>query len=137
MNAAQLAAQLQLAPHPEGGYYRETYRSESCTAITFLLGPGDVSRFHRIDRDELWFWHAGELTVHVLDPRRDMALSLSAPQCLVKAGEIFGATVAGDGIGLVSCVVSPPFRFEGFELLDASTLLTQFPAEAALIERLT
>ena len=130
--------ELALLPHPEGGYYRETYRSDSCTVIYFALGPGDVSHFHRIDRDEIWFWHAGApLAVHTLAPRADHMLCAQHPQLLVPAGVIFGATVPSGASALVSCVVSPPFHFAGFELCGRRELLAAYPDEAALVTRLT
>ena len=126
---------LRLEPHPEGGHYRETWRDEPTdgsrgvgTAIYFLLAAGERSHWHRVDAAELWHFHAGDplrLLVAADDAgpveERPLGTDLSAgqePQRLVPAGswqaaEPFGAWT------LVSCTVSPAFRFEGFELAPA------------------
>lgn len=147
---------LQLKPHPEGGYYREVYRSEPSistpngernlmTSIYFLLTSKDVSRFHVIASDELWFHHEGsDLTVHVLDENGHTELKLgtennhSRPQQLVSAGKIFGSTVdSPDSYALVSCVVAPGFDFRDFKLFEAEELLLQFPNHETIIRKLT
>lgn len=121
-----LVARLGLAPHPEGGWYRETMRLPGsdgargrATAILFLLDRGERSHWHRVDADELWLWHAGTplalsigTTEHRLggDPR-----DAHPPQLLVPKGE-WQSAEARDGWALVSCVVVPAFDFAGFEL---------------------
>jgi hypothetical protein len=152
-DAQRLIATLKLKPHPEGGYYRETYRSDQRveygsqdrsvgTAILYLLAGTDVSKFHRIDADEIWFYHAGgPLTLYSLLPngeqRRD-ELSPSNPQILVKAGAWFGAALDSEKTYcLVSCTVMPGFEFSGFELATADQLLEGWPHARTWIERLT
>jgi predicted cupin superfamily sugar epimerase len=133
--AEAMIAALGLAPHPEGGWYRETWRAAADegaraggTAILFLLEAGQRSHWHRVDADELWLWHAGSpLTVlveHENGAVREFALGGDVargyqPQCLVPASRWQAAEVIGEartGWGLVSCVVVPGFEFAGFEL---------------------
>ena len=121
-----LVAELDLQPHPEGGWYRETMRLPApgggrglATAILFLLEQGQRSHWHRVDAEELWLWHAGaplELRIGKQafrlggDP-----LAGQTPQLRVTAHE-WQAAEARDGWALVSCVVTPAFDFAGFEL---------------------
>ena len=153
-----LITSLNLLSHPEGGFYKETFRSGEgieteqgprnlCTSILFLLTSENVSRFHRIKSDELWFFHEGSpLTVHTLGKSGYESLSLSLldsdsdclPQQLVKANTIFGSTVdQPDSYSLVSCVVAPGFDFRDFELFEAKELLPLFPQAGKIIRRLT
>jgi hypothetical protein len=152
---AEFVEKLDMKPHPEGGFYSETYRSDEriegkdrdlMTAIYFLLTSGNVSRFHRIKSDELWFWHAGSpLTVHTLDEKGHtehlVGMDLSngeVPQLLVKKDTIFGSSVnVENGFSLVSCVVAPGFDFADFELFTKEELLPQFPDCEEIIARLT
>lgn len=136
----ELAAVLDLEPHPEGGWYRQTWRSETsvlpdgysgeratATAIYFLLAPGERSRWHRVRSAELWLWHRGGPLVLALggdgaEPAGDREIVLGPdvehgqrPQALVSPGGWQAARpVAGEV--LVSCVVSPGFDFADFEL---------------------
>ena len=136
-----MAALLDLEPHPEGGWYRQTWRSAvslspqgyegpraTATAIYFLLNPGEVSRWHRVASDELWLWHAGgPLTLTLggagpapVDPV-DQVLGPSVatgerPQLVVPGGMWQSASPAGTEPVLVTCVVSPGFEFADFEL---------------------
>ena len=139
--------ELQLAKHPEGGYYRETYRDtrqiegRACsTAIYFLLPAGEVSVFHRIKSDEVWHFYAGdELTIHMIDEAGNystMIVGPSAFQAVVPAGNWFGASVA-TGFALVGCTVAPGFDFADFEMGERAELLRQFPQHRRIIERLT
>jgi predicted cupin superfamily sugar epimerase len=153
-----LVEKLNLKPHPEGGFYSETYRSEESittdsgernltTAIYFLLTSENVSKFHRIKSDELWFFHEGSnLTVHTLSKDGHLQLSLghpsdttvSSPQHLVKAHTIFGSSVdEPNSYALVSCVVSPGFDFEDFDLFQREELMTLFPQAERIISKLT
>lgn len=128
----RIIAQLQLAPHPEGGYYRETWRSGQSdrsgrslgTAIHFLLPRGAASHWHRIDADEIWHHYRGapvELAFSRDGRERQVALlgpDLLAgqhPQWLVRAGTWFAARPL-DGWSLCGCTVTPGFEFSGFEL---------------------
>lgn len=153
----ELVEILQMNPHPEGGFYAETYRSEQemetksgkrnlVTSIYFLLRADDVSHFHRIKSDELWFWHEGSpLSVHLLGKNGHQILKLgpvdqsgTSPQHLVKANTIFGSTVDfPDSYALVSCVVAPGFDFRDFELFQAEDLLPLFPEAEEIIRKLT
>jgi predicted cupin superfamily sugar epimerase len=130
--AAAIIARLGLQPHPEGGWYRETWRAgapdgarESASAIHFLLEAHQRSHWHRVDAAELWFWHAGAPLALSIAPddvgpvTRTVlggdVLAGEAPQALVPAGWWQAAAPFG-GWTLVSCTVSPGFRFAGFEL---------------------
>jgi predicted cupin superfamily sugar epimerase len=155
---------LRLQKHPEGGYYRETYRSpeliardclplrfagDRCfsTAIYFLLAGEDYSALHRIKQDELWhFYDGSRLTVHVLTKNGDYSLTQlgrrveagEVLQAVVEAGCVFGATVDEPGsYALVGCTVAPGFDFADFELPGREQLLHQYPQHSGLIERLT
>lgn len=146
---------LGLLPHPEGGFYRETYRSAAAigersvsTAIYFLVTRGSFSALHRIRSDELWHFHAGQaLEVVTIDPagtRRDLHLGLDLdrgerPQHVVPAGTWFGARLRDPSAAyaLVSCTVAPGFDFADFELGTRDALIAAFPAHAALIGEMT
>jgi uncharacterized protein len=142
LNALYCIKHLDLIPHPEGGYYRETYRSdgiikENClggfnghrnylTSIYFLLEYGNFSAFHRIKSDELWNFHAGDpLEVVEITPQgklivTDLGADLSNGnvfQYVVKAGNWFASRVKQGGtFSLVGCAVSPGFDFSDFEM---------------------
>ena len=134
-SADALIEQLQLQAHPEGGWYRETWRGEADasgrargTAILFLLKSGESSHWHRVDAHEMWFWQAGdplELRIATSDagPAESTVLgnSLSSGHALqghVPKNAWQAARPADDSAGyaLVSCVVVPGFDFAGFEL---------------------
>lgn len=152
-----LVEELNLLPHPEGGFYSETYRStlktptsqgerNLATSIYFLLRSQDVSHFHRIQSDELWFWHEGSpLTVHLLNEKGYETLKLGPvsevghqPQQLVSAQTIFGSCVEiEDSYALVSCVVAPGFDFRDFELFTFDQLIALYPSEKEIIQKLT
>lgn len=147
--------ELDLQPHPEGGFYRETYRSEGTvkqgkrnlmTGIYFLLTSEHISHFHRIQSDELWFHHAGSpLIVHTLDADGHHQHMVGSdftkgylPQFLVPKHTIFGSSVLeADSYALVSCVVAPGFDFADFELFSQADLLALFPAEAEIIGKMS
>ena len=149
-----LIEQFDLQAHPEGGYYKETYRSietvdgeqSLMTSIFFLLTSENSSNFHRIQSDEHWYFHEGSpLIVHVLGEngheQRLLGLDLSAgqsPYQLVKKQEIFGSEVQVEGgYALVSCAVAPGFMFRDFELFSRQSLLEQYPQFHEIIFRLT
>lgn len=127
--ATDLIERLGLAPHPEGGWYRETFRQAAssgerglATAILFLLDHGQRSHWHRVDAAELWMWHAGSPLNLLTDDgvRTDLLLGGDvigghAPQAIVPAN-VWQAAEARQGWSLVSCVVTPAFDFAGFEL---------------------
>ncbi len=131
MKAADVIARLKLAPHPEGGWYRETFRDErmvdgraASTAILFLLDVGEVSEWHRVDAVEVWHWHAGAPLVITISPDGHDAAAHhlgpdimvgQRPQFAVPQGHWQTATSLGAWT-LVGCTVAPGFRLEGFEL---------------------
>ncbi|MCX5795864.1 MAG: cupin domain-containing protein [Elusimicrobia bacterium] len=145
-----MVRRLRLEPHPEGGFYRETYRAAGrlpdgrcfSTAILFLLPKGCVSRLHRIKSDELWHFHSGgPLIVVELDPRtgrtRSTTLGPGKVQHVVKAGTWFGARLGpGADYALAGCTVAPGFEFRDFELGRRDVLLRRFPRSRRAIERL-
>ena len=116
------------------------------TSIYFLLTSEQVSHFHRISHDELWFFHEGSpLSIHLLENDMHIELILGKsfgedcrPQHLVKGNVIFGSAVLEpNSYTLVSCVVSPGFEFKGFELFSYDDLITSYPNESVIIDRLT
>jgi uncharacterized protein len=133
MEKPELARLLELEPHPEGGWYRETWRSEvefepqgyagvraSATAIYFLLAPGEESRSHQVRSAEIWLWHSGgPLTLEYDDRSVVLGPDVRAgqqPQVVIPPGAWQAARPAGDEAVLVSCVVSPGFAFADFTL---------------------
>ncbi len=136
MNAAQaLIEQLALEPHPEGGWYRETWRAPAApgeragaTAIHFLLEAGQESHWHRVDAAEIWLWHAGDrLALRLADDRRGPVetVVLGPPPAMghvaqhVVPANCWQAAAGLDGEAgfvLLSCVVAPGFEFAGFTL---------------------
>jgi predicted cupin superfamily sugar epimerase len=164
ISAEDLIARLDLERHPEGGWFRETYRASemisgqslparfsgdraSSTAIYFLLAKDEISAFHRIKSDELWHFYGGAtLTVHTIASNGEyQQLKLGRDldngeffQATVLAGVWFGAEVSGDGdYSLVGCTVAPGFDFSDFEMGDRAKLLADFPAHEEIIARLT
>ncbi len=130
--AEALIERLDLAPHPEGGHFRQTYCSSvqvdtprgsrpASTAIFFLLSGDERSHWHRIASDELWYFHEGApLEIWEIDEEgrlQTTTLCPDHPQYRVPAGRWFGSRLAEpDGYALVSCGVAPGFVFEDFEL---------------------
>jgi predicted cupin superfamily sugar epimerase len=165
-DAAFWIERLDLRPHPEGGYFRETYRSAEAippaglparfdgarpfaTAIYFLVTSDAFSAFHRIRSDEVWHFYAGNpITLAVLDADgkgqlatqslgRDPARGESL-QVVVPAGAWFAAEVASSGVyALVGCTVAPGFDFADFEPGVRATLVERYPQHRGVIERLT
>jgi hypothetical protein len=155
---------LRLKKHPEGGWYRETYRSAESipagalprrfkgkrsfsTAILFLLTGRDFSAFHRIRSDELWHFHAGSgVILHVLGRKPGYSrIRLGnrpergeSPQAVIPAGAWFAAEVEDPGgFALVGCTVAPGFDFADFEIANRRPLCERHPRQRRLIERLT
>jgi predicted cupin superfamily sugar epimerase len=123
-SADEIIKTLKLQPHPEGGWFRETFRDPASTAIYYLLRAGETSRWHRVDKAEIWHWYAGatlELSLSPDGKRRDVhrlgpVLTASQiPQCPVPAGVWQSARSLGEWT-LVGCTVAPAFDFKGFEL---------------------
>ncbi len=128
--ADEIIAQLDLAPHPEGGYFRETFRDAPgngralSTAILYLLKAGDVSHWHRVDASEVWHWYAGAaLELSQSDGATLARVQLlgnifadgAYPQILVPANIWQSARSTGNWT-LVGCTVAPGFEFHGFEM---------------------
>lgn len=153
---------LGLAPHPEGGFFRETWRSAETaeglparfggpralgTSILYLLRAGERSRLHRLRADEVWHFHeGGPLHLHLFGPAegyRRLALGRDPErgerlQAVVPAGAWFGAEPAeGAAFALVGCTCAPGFEYGDFELGTREDLLARFPADRALVEHLT
>jgi len=157
-----IISNLNLKPHPEGGFFRETYRSEGyvdeqnlggtykggrnySTCIYFLLTADTFSAFHRIKQDEIWHFYDGSvLCLHMISPAGEYSTVLigrdfengQVPQFVVPGGYWFGATV-NTGYSLVGCTVSPGFDFSDFELAQREELVRQFPAMTDIIMQLT
>lgn len=159
-----LIKQLQLLPHPEGGYYRETYRSEisisktalpslyggdrsAGTAIYYLLKSGQRSLLHKIVSDELWHFYDGSPLVLAMifsDGKYEEKIlgnnvdEGEVPQIIIKGGTWFGAYPKEDNTySLAGCTVHPGFDFEDFEMAGRSKLLSQFPHLEDIIKKLT
>lgn len=151
-------SQLGLQPHPEGGFYAETYRAPGMTAtarglrpagtaIYFLLTAGHFSAFHRIRSDEIWHHYEGDAVhIHVLDPNGGYSCLLLGHQPergerlqqVVPAGAWFASECVGEqGYALTGCTVAPGFDFADFELAERSSLALEYPEHAPLIHRLT
>lgn len=155
---------LGLIPHPEGGYYREIYRSEGIiaqpnlparysggrtysTTIYYLLESGTVSSLHRLQSDEQWFHIDGSaLTIHSIDDRGEytqhrIGKNLTKgerPFAAVPHGCWFGGTVdETDLFALVGCIVAPGFDFDDFELGKREELLQRYPQHGSIIKKLT
>ena len=163
-DASRWIARLALQPHPEGGYYRETYRAAETvsaealperyagarafsTAVYFLLPSEEISALHRLRSDELWHFHLGTaltlVTIGADGTLEQLALGPDVDrgerlQATVAAGTWFGATVSAPGsFALVSCTVAPGFDFADFELAERGALAARYPQHAAVVTRLT
>ena len=158
MNAQQLIESLNLNPHPEGGYYRESYRSNTfvdipghfeghrncSTGIYFLLTKESKSHLHRIKSDEMWHFYAGDpLRIVMISPKGVQSEKILGPdisqghcfQFVVPTGFWFGSEVhSGGEFGLAGCTVSPGFDFVDFEMAKKENLRKTYPELAPLIE---
>jgi hypothetical protein len=161
--AQQWIQRLNLEPHPEGGWYRQTYRAPltlphaalpshagdraASTAIYFLLAGNQFSAFHRLRSDEVWHFYAGSaLIVHVIEPDGEYrqhrlggdVIAGEVFQAVVPAGCWFGSSLRHpDTYALVGCTVAPGFDFADFEMAKCDELTTQNPQHRNIIERLT
>jgi predicted cupin superfamily sugar epimerase len=130
MTADEVIQTLGLHPHPEGGWYRETWVADSegvrasGTAIYFLLKADEISRWHKVDATEIWLFHAGAPLTLSVSPTNDGPahyhlltpdLARGRPQVVIPPNHWQSARSTGDWT-LVSCTVSPGFQFEGFTL---------------------
>lgn len=163
-NAKHWIEELQLEAHPEGGYFRQTYRSDvmiarealpagfsgerlASTAIYFLLDAENFSAFHRLPSDEMWHFYAGSpLAVEVIEQAGShSSIRLGGDpeagqvfQAVVRAGCWFASHVADwKGWSLVGCTVAPGFDFEDFEMAKRDELVNKYPQHREMIERLT
>lgn len=159
-DAEAIVRRLDLEPHPEGGYYRETFRSlltlgglphpggtrSASTAIYYLLPAGDFSALHRVASDEVWHFYGGDpLELHTIDTSgfhavHRLGADLAAgelPQLVVRAGVWQAAVPVGERYALCGCTVAPGFDFLDFELPQRDDMMRAFPLLSSVIERLT
>lgn len=149
---------LQLEPHPEGGFFKETYRSNLdtrfhgfdskrnvSTGIYFLLTEGNFSAFHRIKSDEMWHFYAGDsVSVFVIQSDgklEEIKLGIDlekgeVPQAVVPANAWFASRVNGS-YGLVGCTVAPGFDFQDFEMAQRQGLINSYPSHQEIITEMT
>lgn len=158
MNGKEIVRKLGLLAHPEGGFYKETYRSTQSietdrnvfrnisTAIYFLLENDNKSLFHRIQSDELWFFHQGESLeiVYIKDGVLNTIIlgnsfeNGEVPQAIIPANTWFASGVKNlKGYSLVSCTVAPGFDFADFELAKREDLIQEFPYLKETIQKFT
>ena len=162
--AQEIIEKLGLVPHPEGGYFKETYRSnniikDEClqvnyngsrnysTCIYFLLNSDDISAFHRINQDEIWhFYDGSSIRLHTISEEgkhREFLIGRNfserqVPQLVVPGGHWFAAEVVEkNSYALVGCTVAPGFSFDDFELPERGVLLSKFPQHSELITKFT
>ena len=162
--AENIAKKLNMQPHPEGGYFKETYRSSGeitpenlgcdftenrnfSTCIYFLLTSDTFSAFHKIKQDEIWHFYKGSpVKLHVISAEGVYSCMIigndlernETPQFVVKAKDWFAAEVINkDSYSLLGCTVSPGFDFKDFELAERNSLIGEFPEYKSIIEKLT
>lgn len=163
-DAKEIIDKLNLLPHPEGGFFKETFRSKGSisqnelsngysgprnysTAIYFLLTSDSFSAFHRIKQDEFWHYYDGApINVHVIDSDGKYSCTVvgkdlnsgQIPQFVVEGGSWFASEVHGNGdFSLVGCTVSPGFDFDDFEMAERDSLILEFPEFTDIIHKLT
>lgn len=163
-NSEYWIEKLQLQKHPEGGYYKENYRSDEIikkeslperfndernfsTAIYFLLEKNDVSMFHILKSDEIWHFYKGtSLTIYVIDKNGKLEKIFVGDnpergevlQAVIKKGNWFAAKINNpDSFALIGCTVSPGFNFNDFELGERNNLLKLFPNHLDIIKMFT
>jgi predicted cupin superfamily sugar epimerase len=160
----EIIQELKLQPHPEGGYFRETYRSVGtvpkeilgdsysgdrnyATGIYFLITGGNFSAFHKIHQDEMWHFYDGTaMNLHMISSEGNYTLVKignnlaegEIPQFTVQGGCWFASEVAAhDSFSLMGCTVAPGFDFDDFELPSRSELIKLFPQHKEIITKLT
>lgn len=152
-----IIAKFGLTPHPEGGYFKETYRSDALTssdgkernvstAIYYLLEGDDFSAFHRIQSDEMWHFYSGD-TLEIVEITTDGVLkhhllgtdySANIPQVVIPAGSWFAAHLPKkNALAFVGCTVAPGFDFEDFEMAQQEDLLMEYPDLEPTIRKFT
>jgi len=164
MKVEELVRKLDLLPHPEGGFYKEVYRSEEkipaiglpgrffgernfATGIYFLIEKNNFSTLHRIKSDETWHFYDGDaLEVIEIDLKGNLRTTFVGRdlnkgevfQYTVKAGHWFGSRVReGGNFSLVGCTVAPGFDFQDFEMADRVKLVSEYPRHKGIIEEMT
>jgi len=158
MNAEQWIEELNLEPHPEGGFFKEVYRSQEqmdahggsravCTHIYFLLREGEFSQWHRIRSDEHWHFYAGgPLGIRMIDEEGSTDFRVLGSKVhrdehlhtVVEGGTWFGSRpLPGSSFSLVGCTVAPGFDFQDFEMTDPDQLSGQFSELDEFIRGLT
>ncbi|WP_107037475.1 cupin domain-containing protein [Brumimicrobium mesophilum] len=160
----KLVETLNLSPHPEGGFYRETYRSSGnvsesslgskyqgersySTCIYFLLTSDNFSAFHKIKQDEIWHHYDGSpIKLHMISAQGEYSVQIigkdiengQLPQYVVEGGCWFGSEVLNENdYSLTGCTVSPGFSFEDFELFSRKELIALYPQFDKEITHLT
>ncbi len=155
---------LNLIAHPEGGYFKEVYRSNEVikaehlpdrytkersfsTSIYFLLEGEQVSKFHKLKSDEIWHFYDGSpIQIFMISPKGTLQKRIlgknldknELPQLVIENGNWFGAKVLEkNSFTLIGCAVSPGFDFKDFELADKEKLIKKFPAHAKIVDELT
>lgn len=163
-SVSDIIKRLQLQPHPEGGYFKETYRSQGIipndsldqaysgdrnfsTAIYFLLTSDSFSAFHKINQDEIWHFYDGSpIRLYMISPEGELSSQLigsnleqgELPQFVVPGGYWFSAEVVNSkSYSLVGCTVSPGFSFEDFVMLPCEDLVKMFPEHREMIIKMT
>jgi predicted cupin superfamily sugar epimerase len=164
LSVKDIVKKLDLQPHPEGGYYKETYRSEDiirdtilgnefngsrnlCTGIYYLLESDDFSALHKINQDEMWHFYLGEaIELTMISEVGELSmvtignnvLNGEVLQFVVPKRYWFGARLLkANSFALVGCTVSPGFDFNDFKLGEREELLYKFPQHDEIIESLT
>lgn len=149
----EIVSHYQLEPHPEGGFFRETYRSDityetpsgkrvASTAIIFLITKDSISHFHRLTADECWHFYGGSpLRLLQISPEGNLKeTKIGADifngeklQHIVPSGDWFASTSYGE-YSLVGCTVAPGFEFDDFEMGKKKVLIDQFPQHREILE---
>lgn len=164
MTTKEIITKFDLTEHPEGGYYKETYRSKGIiknqslsaqfagdrnysTSIYFLLTSDKFSAFHKINQDEIWHFYSGTtLKLHMISPKGDYSFVLigndllnnEKPQFVVPAQHWFAAEILKENsFALTGCTVSPGFDFKDFVLPKREELIALFPKHSEIIKQLT
>lgn len=162
LSATEIIEYFGLQPHPEGGYFAETYRSEKklnnlpqeftgprsyLTSIYFLLKDKDKSHFHRLKSDEIWYFHKGTaLKFYLISPEGILSETILGPDIL--AGEVMqvvapagyymaACVVKENSYSFISCAVAPGFDFADFEMGDKKNMIREFPDHVSIIEQFT
>ena len=161
-DAAYWIKELKLKPHPEGGHYIETYKSQvyssenevaqcknrrQCTSlIYYLLNKEECSAFHHLQSDEIWLFHSGaSLSLYLIEPSGNLLVEKLGSkvgqgenlQVFVPANTWFAAELnQKNRYSIMNCLVSPGFEWNEFELAEKEQLVREFPKHIALINRL-